>query len=115
MSAVPSPVHADFVIELFGDGIPRVDQVAFQHHDVLVDAQGKQLVVAQALGVAQAAVQRRKVQLGVVLGHPGACGIYRVFRLHARAIAWLGGQLVDALKRKQTGLCFCHGVCSVVA
>lgn len=30
MSAVPSPVHADFVIELFGDGIPRVDQVAFR-------------------------------------------------------------------------------------
>ena len=30
MSAVPSPVHADFVIELFGDGISRVDQVAFR-------------------------------------------------------------------------------------
>lgn len=30
MSAVPSPVHADFVIELFGDGIPRVDQVVFR-------------------------------------------------------------------------------------
>lgn len=30
MSAVPSPVHADFVIELFGDGISRGNQVAFR-------------------------------------------------------------------------------------
>lgn len=30
MSAVPSPVHADFVIELFGDGIPCGNQIAFR-------------------------------------------------------------------------------------
>lgn len=30
MSAVPSPVHADFMVELFGDGIPRVDQIVFR-------------------------------------------------------------------------------------
>ena len=30
MSAVPSPVHADFVIELFGDGIPCGNQIVFR-------------------------------------------------------------------------------------
>ena len=72
-----------------------VNRIAREHHDVFVDAQREQLVVPQPAFEMQALLERRVVELGDALGHPGRALIDHRLHVGGHAAVRGGGERVD--------------------